>query len=801
MLRNYFTIGARQLLRHKLFTVVNVAGLAIGLAAFLLMNEYVRFERSYDRFFAHADRLYRVSSVSRINGSAEVKDAMSYYPVGAALTAEVPEVEAATTSLKFDEVIFRKGEHPKYERGVVTADSNFLNLLTYRVLEGARESMLRQPHCLVLTESKAREYFGDESALGKILEVEGEPYTVTGVMEDVPDNTHYTFEILMSDKSIQDRFDYNSWRYFDYYTFVRLAPHADPKALQAKLDALSAKYLSEGNLNRFVLYPLSDIHLKSDFTFEPELTGSARAVSMVQLISVFMLVIAWVNYINLSTARAVERAKEVGLRKVIGARQSHLIGQFLFEALLVNLLAAGLAFLLAELALPLFNVLVGKRLKPTLEYAFWGNLLLFFGIGTFVSGFYPALVLSGFKPTVVLKGRFHASQRGVWLRKGLLVVQFAASIGLIAATGIVYRQVQFMQARDMGIETAYVMGVTLPAASRVEEQPTLDSKVAAFHDKLRYHAAIEAVGTTSNLPGGGASDINTTTSQMRIVELTDRVEGTYYTQNNDEHFLEAVGLHLMAGRNFDRNQASDSAAVMVNEAFLRHLNVADPHQALGKSLQFGTDDESPRFPIVGIVRDFNRTTLKHAVEPSIYFYAPSNARGVIKLHPDRYQTGLAYVQKTWAQFFPNTPFAYTFLDDRFALLYEQDRRFVDIFGAFSGLTICITLLGLFGLASFLAVQRTKEVGVRKVLGATIPSIIVLFYKDFLILLGIAALVGLPVVYWGMTSWLENYAFRIAFPWLLTAGALGIVGLFALATVGYQMYSVAALDPAQTLKYE
>ncbi|SDM52565.1 putative ABC transport system permease protein [Catalinimonas alkaloidigena] len=806
MLRNYLTIGSRHLLRHKLFTSINVAGLALGLAAFLLMQEYVRFEKSYDRFFAQADQLYRLSTIQVVNGSVGVKDAMSYYPAGRVLVEELPEVLMATTSLKFDEsgpMVFRKGDQLRYEKGVVSADSNFLYLLNYRVLKGSRETMLSEPNTLVLTERKAHEYFGEESALGQVLEVNHQSFTVTGVIEDVPDNTHYKFEILMSDKSLQDRADYNSWNSFNYYTFVRLAPHTDLAALDPKLERLVKKYRGAETSTRFALSPVQSLHLHSGYTFEPELPGSAKAVSFVQLIAVFMLIIAWVNYINLSTARAVERAKEVGLRKVIGAYPSQLMGQFLFEALLVNLLASLLALLLAELALPFFNQLVGKTLVPHLwnHPPFLRSLLVFFLIGSLVSGFYPALVLSALKPTTVLKGKFRHSRRGIWLRKSLVVVQFASSMVLIAGTFIVYRQVQYMQGRDLGIDTDYVVGLTLPDAQNPEEEQALASKIEAFKEDLRKHAAIEVVGGTSNLPGGDATDINSTSSSVRIVGKTDRLEGTYYMQYNDDHFLDAVGMQLLMGRDFELSRASDSSAVLVNEAFLRRINVADPLQALEEYLQFGTNENNEKHQIVGIVRDFNRTTLKSAVEPTIYFYYPRLSKCVVKLQPEHYREGLGYLETTWTQFFPNTPLDYTFLDERFAALYEQDRRFVEVFGSFSGLAIFIAMLGLFGLASFMAVQRTKEVGVRKVLGATIPYIIGSFYKDFLVLLSVAAVVGIPAVYWGMSSWLENYAFRIDFPWLLTIVALGVVAVFALATVGYQIYKVAVLNPAKTLKYE
>ncbi len=428
------------------------------------------------------------------------------------------------------------------------------------------------------------------------------------------------------------------------------------------------------------------------------------------------------------------------------------------------------------------------------------SLFTFFLIGTIVSGFYPAVVLSGFKPVAVLKGKFRNSRSGAMLRKSLVVVQFAASIILIAGTFTVFRQVQFMQGKNLGISTDYVVGFGIPNVEK-DEQETHNTKVNSFTEALRNHAAIETVGGTSNLPGGDGADINSTTNSIRIVGMTDLMEGTTYVQYNDEYFLDAIGMQLLAGRNFDRNRTADTMVVMVNQAFLRRLNIADIESVLHEQLQLGEDDNNDKYEIICVVKDFNRTSLKSSVEPTVYspYYQPPNV--ALKLNPERYQEGLAYLQETWVKFFPDAPLDYTFLDDRFAVLYEQDQRFGEIFGTFSGLAIFIAMLGLFGLSSFMAVQRTAEVGVRKVLGATVPSIIGIFYKDFLVLLGIAGLVSIPVTYYGMNFWLSTYAYRIDFPWLLALAALLLVIVFALLTVGYQIYKVAILDPAKTLRHE
>jgi putative ABC transport system permease protein len=512
--------------------------------------------------------------------------------------------------------------------------------------------------------------------------------------------------------------------------------------------------------------------------------------------------IAWVNYINLSTARAVERAKEVGLRKVIGAFKMQLIIQFLFESMLVNLLASICAIFIAELSLSNFHQLIGTVLTNHIwNYVpFMQKLLIFFVLGTFVSGFYPAVVLSGFKPISVLKGKFSNSRSGILLRQSLVVFQFAASIVLIAGTLIVNKQVKFMRDKDIGINTDYVVGFTLPQDDGENEEAHYN-KLESFKEELRNHVAIETVGATSNMPGGDGSDINSTTSQIQIVGLTDPVKGTTYIQFNDDHFLDAVDMQLLAGRNFNRERISDSSAVMVNAAFLKKFNVYNADSVVDKQLMFGDSEENDKYLIIGIVKDFNRTTLKSSIEPTIYIPALSPPNAVVELRAASYKDGIKFLEAKWKEFFPDTPLDYQFIDDRFEALYQQDTRFRDVFMLFSVLAIFIATLGLFGLTSFMALQRTKEVGVRKVLGATVLSIISIFYKDFILLLLISAFVGVPIVYYSMNFWLENYAFRIDFPWALAILSVLVVVVFALLTVGYQTYKVAILNPANTLKYE
>ena len=714
-------------------------------------------------------------------------------------------MQLQTTSKRFDEFVLCIGEHIFKEKGVISADSNFLKVFSHKVLQGNRATMLNDPNSIVLTESKSKFLFGDDDPIGKTIDILGalnKPFKVTGVLANIPDNTHYKFDVLISDKSIKDEFDYNSWDWNNYYSYILLDPYTDLEALKPQLAQLSKKYMGDNSNSQFDLFPIEDIHLKSDYTFEPELPGNENAVSFMLIISIFILTIAWVNYINLSTARAVERAREVGLRKVIGAYKIQLIIQFLFESLLVNLLAAIFAILISEISLSYFHQLIGTTLTDHLRnYApFMKNLLIFFVLGTFVSGFYPALLLSGFKPITVLKGNYSNTKSGAMLRKGLVVFQFAASIVLIAGTFTVHKQVTYMQGKDIGISVDYVIGFNLPEDHGENEEAHYNN-LEAFKEALRSHSAIETVGATSNMPGGNGSDINSTTGKLRIVGLSQPIGGTTYLQFNDDQFLDAVDMKLLAGRDFDRDRKSDSSAVMVNEAFLRKFNVYNADSVLDKLLMFGEDEGNDKYRMIGIVKDFNHTSLKSSVEPTIYLPSLSPPNAVVEINAQNFKEGIAYVESKWKEFFPDTPLDYSFLDDRFALLYQQDRRFGEVFMIFSVLAIVIATLGLFALSSFMAFQRTREVGVRKVLGASVFSIIGIFYKDFILLLITAAIIGIPIVYYSMNFWLSSYAFRIEFPWILSLLSVFIVVGFALLTVGYQTYKVAILNPANTLKFE
>ncbi|SNT12666.1 putative ABC transport system permease protein [Ekhidna lutea] len=805
MFRNYFKISFRNLMKHKGYTAINVIGVAVGLAAFLLINQYIRFERSYDSFHKDPESIYRLTTDQVVDGQLGTRDAMSFNPSGKIITEEIPEVNAHTLTYNIGSQTIRKGESLINEESVKMADEHFINFFGHTVISGDPKTMLEEPNSIVLTESKARFYFGEEDAVGKTLHLYSsfdEDFKVTGVVRDIPLNTHFKFDMLISISSIKDVLEREGWNAFNYYTYLRIDDGTDIAMLEEKLIPIKNKYLNEGSSLFFNLQPIQDIHLNSSMTFEIEESGSKDAINFLEIISIFILVIAWVNYVNLSTAKAIDRAKEVGLRKVIGAGKKQLRMQFLVEAFLINVIGALVALIIAQIAAPAFNSLVDTPILGDLwkDLTFLKLLGLFTVVGTIISGFYPATFLSNFKIISVLKGKFRNSKSGVGLRKGLVVLQFATSIVLIACTLIVIRQVRYMKSMDKGMNTEQVVAFGNP-----ETMPGDDDKyeemMGVFKDRLLKESSITSVATSSIIPGGESDEIWSTSGGVKIVGLTDRLEATTYIQVVDNQYFELLDISFIDGRNFIKdNLLDDTTAVIVNQAFLDRFNLADQN-VLNEKIQFGRDPENDKYNIIGVIKDANRTSLKKSTEPTCYFYDKVQINSLVKLSPKNVAIGLKKIDEIWSEMFPTATLEYSFIDDRFDRLYKEDRRFGAVFSVFSGFALLVAILGLFGLISFIASQRTKEVGVRKVLGASEPHIVGLFYREFIILIGVAALIGVPIVFFGMNSWLDNYAYRINFPWEVIIVAMVVVIICSLITVSARVLKVASLNPANTLKYE
>ena len=804
MFKNYFKISFRNLSKHKVYTAINIIGVAVGLAAFLLINQYIKFERSYDTFHKDSETIFRVTSDQIVDGQLGTRDAMSFNPSGKVLTDEVPEISAYTLSYNMGSATLKKGESLINEEFVKMADEHFVDFFGHKVIAGDKKSMLKEPNSIVLTKSKAQFYFGDVDVVGKSLHLYSgfdRDFKVTGVIEDVPLNTHFKFNILISISTVQERLDNEGWRAFNYYTYVRIDKGTDIEDLEERLVPIKEKYMSEGSSLFFNLQPVEEIHLNSDMTFEPEVNGNKKSVNFLEIISIFILIIAWVNYINLSTAKAVDRAKEVGLRKVIGAVKMQLRIQFLVEALVINMMGAVIAFGIVIILASSFNNLVEMPILNMVwrDVYFLGMLGGFALLGTFVSGCYPAIFLSNFKIIAVLKGKFRNSKSGVSLRKGLVIVQFATSIALISSTLIVIQQVDFMRKMDMGMDIAQVVSFSNPSPQN-GEQDQMNDRVKTFLETLKRDANIIGTATTTSVPGGESDEIASTSGGVKIVGLTERLEATTYIHTVDENYFRLLNIQLTEGRDFSNEMASDSSAVIVNQAFLDRFSLSDAN-VLNEKIQFGRAPENDKYHIIGVIQNVNRTTLKKSAEPTCYFYRPVLHRSLVKLSPSNMDESLELIEGTWARMFPTSTLEYSFIDERFDRLYKEDRKFGTVFTVFSGFALMVAILGLFGLISFIASQRTKEVGVRKVLGASETHIVSLFYKEFLFLIGIAAVIGIPIVFFTMNNWLDNYAYRIGFPWLVIIISLIVVIACSLITVSARVLKVAAIDPAKTLKYE
>ncbi len=794
MYRNYFKISGRNMMRHKVFSLINIMGLAIGLAAFILITAYVRFERSYDRISDQADSIFRISTVSSANG-VENKDAMAYYPLKAELDNQIPEIQLSTITKYLENTIVKVGDDLYRERTMISGDANFLQLFPYKVIQGAAGQMLNSPNSIVLTDSKAKTYFGEDDPVGQVISLKGElegEFTITGVIEDVPENTHYRFDMIVSDESIKGLHDYNSWNYNNYYLFVQLDPSADPKNVLSKLQPIMKK---NNKRSALTLVPLTRLHLYSDYTFEPGVTGNPQVVGLMELISILIISIALVNYINLTTTRAMTRSREVGIRKVVGARKKELITQFMLEAFIVNSLALVVALILVEMLIPFYNQLVGYDvLISVFELnGIWLSLLVIFLTGSILSGVYPSLVLSGFEPVKVLKGKLTTSRTGIVTRKTLVVFQFVISLLIVGGALVIYEQIRFISSMDLGMDPNAVVTLTAPGIENEEEYNYLHS----MKNEFLNGTSVEHVGFTSNSPGGLRSDINSTRAKVNVEGIIEDLDGISYIQFVDGGFFDVMRTRLLAGRNIDLTIASDSSALIMNRAYMNRLGVSSPERLIGKSISLW----GQTWEIAGIVEDFNRTSVKSAVEPTLYIasYAPSQM--VVRLNSADITAGLDYMEEVWKKFYPEHPFAYQFVDSRYEALYDEDRRFARVSIIFSGLTIFIAMLGLYGLISFMTTLRTREVGIRKVLGASLAGIYQLFAKEFVVIIIIAAVICSPLIYYLFNNWLSGYASHIAFPfWVIPVSFIALLGL-SMLIISTQLMKVMSIDPADTLKYE
>lgn len=814
MLRNYFKIALRDLKKRKTYAALNILGLAIGLGCFLLIFEYVAHERSYDRFQDLGDRIVRVRLDSFRGGELMWKSATIYPAIAPAMKKDFPEVEDFCRLHDAELLLANDARNMKFsETKGYFADPSSLRMLEINLQKGDPASALSGPDQIIISEAMAKKYFGDEEPLGKRLTVRDPQgtwsYEVTGVFRDYPRNSHLTIEYLVSYATLgklarivwgdTTNATETSWGWYDFYSYILLQPGADWKTLEAKLPAFCDRHLNSREFarnnnirNELALLPLSDIHLYSNYNQEAEVNGNGRAVSFLFLIAFFIIGIAWINYINLATARSMERAREIGVRKVLGALRVDLIRQFLSESVLLNVIALVVALLAVLELAPVFHKFIGRAEASgfNLPANYWLGTLAIFAAGALLAGLYPAFVLSGYQPVLVLKGVFKNQRNSQTLRKGLIVVQFAASVALIAGTMIVYRQVEFMRQQSLGANINQTL--VLDAAASLSDS-LYQNAFQPFKNEALGISGVKNLTASSSVMG---KEIYWTTSGRRLVADAGTI--TLFHLGVDYDFVPAYNLELKAGRNFSENFTTDNKTALLNEQAAKQLGFESIESAINQKIRRGGDT----LTVIGVVANFHQQGLQKTIDPMIMLLRP-NIRGYYsaKIQATEVQATVAALQKIWEKHFPADPFSFYFLDELFDRQYRADMIFGKVFGAFAFLAVLIACFGLLGLSAYNVVQRTKEIGVRKVLGASVVSIAGLLSKDFVKLVLAANLVAWPVAYFAMNRWLQDFAYRVNIGWWVFALAGGAALLIALLTVSLQAIKAALANPVEALRYE
>ena len=822
MISNYFKIAWRILIRQKLFSLINIMGLAIGMAACLLIVQYISFELSYDNFHKNAANIYRIKHQNYNQGNLVENMPKTYSAVGPALKSSFPEVQEFTRVSKFDGLVTSQQPNGSLiafnESRVYQADASFLRLFSFPMIEGGTGA-LNDPNTVVISESTAKKYFPGQNAVGKTIRFQQQisgtdiKAMVTGICKDVPANSHLQFDFVLSgDTKAGD------WVYPDSYTYVSLSPQTDPKTFEVKLPAFIKKSAAQNgqnaasptqgktNINSIALslQPLRDIHLYSNLSNEISNGGNGNLVWYLGLIAALILLIAYINYVNLSTAKVIERAKEVGIRKVLGSQRAQLIKQFLFESLLLNVISVAVAIFIVLLCMPWFSELCGVQISFTL----WKDPYFAFGfIGLLIAGIllsatYPALILSDYKPVQILKGKFMTNPQGIPLRKALVVFQFVATIAFMMGTLVVYRQVNFMKANNMGMDMKQTLVVLAPQNVRATDQDAANFTVkdSVFQTELARDPRVKSVTSSSSIPGQSIGYIMSYTRHTQAGEKSLRLS----TLEIGNRYLNQFKVNVVAGEKITANTNFSKNPMMLNEAAVVSLGFKNAHDAVGKFVE--TKNGRGRVfqnEVVGVIQNFHQTSLKDDYTPLVVrAIDPSSVSHYeVKFNSGNLPQTIAQIEKTYKNVFPEAAFQYFFLDEFFDQQYKVEQHFGQVFGLFSGFAIFVACLGLFGLTLITITQRIKEIGIRKVLGASVSNILLLISKDFVGLILIANAIALPLAYWGCYKWLQNYKFRIDFSAWFFIMPMVIVFLIAILTVSYQSIKAALVNPVRSLRSE
>ncbi|MDO1447358.1 ABC transporter permease [Rhodocytophaga aerolata] len=799
MFKNYLTIAIRTLLKNKVFSLINVAGLAMATTAFLLIIYYVQFEYSYESFHTKADRIYRVTLDLYKGAEYVATDCETYPALAPTLKTQMPEVADYVRVQQIGQCEAGMKEKSILVERVYAADPSLFSMFSFSFLKGNPAEALRQPMQAVLTETVARKIFGSTDVVGQVFHVKplADNVMVTGVIEDIAENTHLKLDIILSFLTLEKLgWDMNNWNGNNNYTYVELTPGTSLAQLNQALKTISGERLKNEVLTA---EPIKNIHLYSHKEFEPEVNGDIQIVHFLLAIAFVILLIGLINYVNLTTARVMERTKEVGIRKTLGSSKLSLIHQFLVESAIINIAALLLSLLLIQICLPLYTEIIGKPIPTTIFQSpdFWYTLAFTFLINNLLSGIYPAIFLSSARPSLILQKRFSGTHQSSYLRKGLVITEFAASVILIATTFIVYQQVHFMRSQQLGMDASQILVVTSPAMSSGDSVSLLTKEV--FRNELLKNPYVQQVAGSGSVPGVSVHELNTNNSIVRYGS-DDKGGYNYYMYGIDHQFIPTLEIEMAAGRNFFES-SPNSGNVIVNEEAARQLGFASPAQALGGKISLRATDAGYS-TIVGVIKNFHQRSLKETHLPMIYWYSGNyNTFYSIKIDTRHAKDIIAATENTWQRLFPGQTVNYYFLDEMFDQQYKSEFQFGKITSIFSGLAIFIACLGLFGLASFAISRRTKEIGVRKVLGASVGNIVVLLSKDFLQLVLIAFGLAAPLAWYGLHQWLQNFAYRInVSPWLLILAGV-LTGIIALLTISFQAIKAALANPVNSLRNE
>jgi len=790
MLRNYLKIAFRNLLRHKAFSFINIAGLAIGMACSILILVWVQHELSYDKFHSNADHMYRITAnLSELDVHAAVSSA----PLAEASQNVIPEIKSTLRISGYNTDLLQVDDRMFEEKRILYADSNFLQFFSFRLVQGDPETALRQPEGILITQAMAKKYFGDESAVGKMIRKNHkDDFTVTGVLADIPDNSHLQFDFVQPmsflARTSSDLKD-NVWDNFNYYTYVLLDPNFIPSkdalaSLESKITEVYRSHEPQLKVD-FSLQPLVDIHLRSHLFADLKGHGNIQYVYIFIIVALFILTVACINFMNLATARSARRAKEVGLRKVAGAVRFQLIRQFLAESSLIAFIALLLAVLIVIIALPFFNDLAGKNLSINFLQT---NLLLSLLAITLATGLlagsYPALFLSGFFPVAVLKGNLKAGAASSLFRNTMVIVQFTVSIVLLVGTTVIYNQLQFIQNRNMGFDKENLIYAPMTGESW--------SKYQTLRSSLEQNPLTSNFSFVSDLP---TNLVNATVS----VEWEGKDPATqplFCNMAIDENFMDVFKVTLLKGRSFSKEFTADTVNLIVNERALKTMGM-DIETAVGKSLTLW----DRKGTIIGVVKDFNFKPIQQPIEPLLLRLNTWGGTAVVRTKPGQTESTINAMEGVFKEINPEYPFSYNFVDQDIQNLYESEQQLGNLFTVFASLAIFISALGLYGLSAFLAERRTKEIGVRKVLGASVFHVVYLLSKTFTKPILAAMLIAAPLAWFAMNRWLESFAFHVDIHWGIFPAAFLFSLAIAWLTVSYESIKAAIANPARSLRDE